>query len=395
MTRTNLIILSKEKLISIDAIIPLLMEINAAHSGVSLNIILPNRENYDLISKNTHLIRCLENLKAKIWAPRRDNKLWILIFCIRLFMKMAFSKNYIIKFGDTLFKHKTFIKLLKKFSSITEIKALIMPNTVDFNRIINLQFDVIASKTGVKREKSSLQTDDFDFYLTTLSQQDLKRYHNVNIDKSRIINVGYVRRLPQWSKFVENEIATYQPINQGKYFVFVLSTMGKILSDFQEPEIAELLKESLMELKRFNKHILTIFRPHAITDLERLNKILKEVAYENYIIDYGHPMILAAKAEFMIGNTFSVTMFDAYYQQIPVIEYCSYDRDLFKALENSSLGGKCCDFFIDRDPKLLVKIVSTILDGKIITKRDPRFIKENFPDTPDEFFTFFDNLIDK
>ena len=63
--KKNIIVLPKEKLISIDGIIPLLLELKAKHLDCNIIFILPSRDNLALIKKNTHLWQCIETLNVK------------------------------------------------------------------------------------------------------------------------------------------------------------------------------------------------------------------------------------------------------------------------------------------------------------------------------------------
>ena len=61
----------------------------------------------------------------------------------------------------------------------------------------------------------------FDYFLTNLSRKEIQRYHNIQVEESRIIHVGYVRKLSQWSIFLNDAIESYEVINNQKYFLLL------------------------------------------------------------------------------------------------------------------------------------------------------------------------------
>jgi hypothetical protein len=169
--------------------------------------------------------------------------------------------------------------------------------------------------------------------------------------------------------------------------------MGKTLNSFQEPEIGELLRETLSVLKNYNENFHTIFRPHAITDIKKLKQILEEIGYSNFSIDYGHPMILSSNAVFAIGNFFSAALFDAYFMNVPIVEYSSYDRAFLESVGGASIAGPCCNFFIDRDACKLDETIKSLIEKKIPLTRDPAIFEECFPDTTPDILPFFGKLL--
>jgi hypothetical protein len=85
-------------------------------------------------------------------------------------------------------------------------------------------------------------------------------------------------------------------------------------------------------------------------------------------------------------------MYDAYYLGIPTAEYYRYDPEIFAKIGGQSVGGTCCDFFVHRDPKRLEEAADKLINGKVEVKRDAKFIEENFPDSPPEFYEFLDKM---
>ena len=199
--------------------------------------------------------------------------------------------------------------------------------------------------------------------------------------------------MPQWQKYMKEAIKRNRIINDGAYFLYILTSQGRRNECFEEPEVIELLQESLNILKKYNNRIKTIFKPHAITDIGKVEELLNKVNYSNYVVDYSHPFILSSKAKFVFGNFYSTTMFDAYYLGKPIVEYTQYDPEFFIKAGKQSEGSSCCDFFIQRDQKKLDEVLDGLINGDISVTRDPVFIENNFSNTPEEFYKFWRKLI--
>ena len=122
-------------------------------------------------------------------------------------------------------------------------------------------------------------------------------------------------------------------------------------------------------------------------------ELLSEVEYENYLIDYSHPMILSQKALFVIGSGFSNCMVNSYFQGVLNIEFTSYDPGLYERYGQKSYGGKMADFFfLEKDWGQLDSILQQILKGDIVVQRDKKYMSEEFPDTSKESWLFWDEL---
>ena len=197
-------------------------------------------------------------------------------------------------------------------------------------------------------------------------------------------DVGYVYKLPEWKKYAR----TLKRI-EGDYFLYILYTLESRRSNFNEPDLIEVMEESLDSLKKHN--IKTVFKPHSITNMGKLKDLLNRVNYKNYLIDYSHPYALCLNARFVFANYFSGVMMLAYYLGKPTVEYSQYDPELLKRL-GGSVGGEFCDFFINRDKKELERVLDKVMNNGFVT-RDLHFIHNTFKDTPKEFYDFWRKLL--
>ena len=128
-----------------------------------------------------------------------------------------------------------------------------------------------------------------------------------------------------------------------------------IISSIDKKQTGEsLLKETLdIILKHSNYHIL--IKPHAITDISKLETIINTRNKNRCSIVYNHIAVLSRIGDVVLGNYFSQTMPDAWIHGTKVIEYTKYDPEVLKYCNNTSVSKDFVDVFINYKPDLLIK----------------------------------------
>lgn len=392
-SRKSLVILIKSKLLSVDAILPLLLELKARLPELRTLIVVPDGKTLDVIGRNYHLGQALERAGAEIACPKRS-RLSLILWQAGLLLKLLAGRNMVIKFGSTLYRHTAFMRILKALSKTVEVKALILPFQKAFLKGVREESRLIAERSGGDPSPARLLDDSFDMLLSTLSREDVREMSEgrEDIPGGRLLGAGYLRALPAWRSFVEEAAAACPAINSGPYFLFILSCFSKRIPSFEEPALGDVFVEALGVLKKFNPRIKTVFRPHAITNLDELKRLLEKSGYSNYVIDHGHPMILSSKASFAIGTFFSMTMFDVWRQGVPTVEYACYDRVFLERLGGKSIAGDACDFFIDRDPAKLEAAVESMLSGAFKPVRKQSDVERDYPEDFGGLLDFADSF---
>jgi hypothetical protein len=392
----TIIVLLKNKLITTDAILPILMELKKRYASlIGIKLVFPNKATLKEVEKNLHLQKVLTGLQAESLFLRGAGRLSYLWKIVKLIFGILCGRTIIIKFSDeAFFKQKQLLGLLKKIAGCTEILGVLGVTTKAFRpEASNVLRTQNTSAASANEGRSLIDLETSDYVLSSMPASYIAEIYGVSVPDERLLYTGYYRGFPAWLEYVGHEKETYPVINDKDYFLYILTTLDKRLANINEPPIEELLEESLRALKKFNNRIRTVFKPHPSTNMERFGRVLDKVGYENFSIDYGHPMILSAKAKFVMANLFSTTLIDSYYLECPIIEYCQYDPRLVEMLNNKSHGQELCDFFIRRDPDKLEKIVSGVLDNEIKISRDRQYLSENFAPMPVRFFDFWDSKI--
>jgi hypothetical protein len=83
-------------------------------------------------------------------------------------------------------------------------------------------------------------------------------------------------------------------------------------------------------------------------------------------------------------------MYEAFYLDVPVVEYASYDKELCRRYGQTSSGGRCCDFFVVRDTKKLQTVLNGIMNGNTEYKIDRAFKDMIFNSKIDNLFGITD-----
>ena len=395
--KTNLIILTQEKLISIDSVIPVVMELKSRFpERFKISLIFPTSSNYEKVCENSHLLKAINEISPEIIIPDRGANIFSRgLFLVGLFLKYMFRRNIFLKYGNTLFKHASFMHILKMFSQTIEVKYQICPNTREEMRTFGVDATTRAGKAQVESSVMKFCSEEaVDYFLLTMSAEEYEKYYHIVFPyPDKIIKVGYIRRLPEWNKFFDKIVAEYK--FKENYFLFNVIYIDKRSEEYNEPTLSELHRESLLVMHKFCDRLHTVFRLHpgmTVKQTDEFNSFLAEIGYSNYSFALEHPSVLSAHAKFVFSVIFSSIMFDSYFLGVPTVEYCDYDKDFLRGFGDSSYGGKCCDFFIKRDPVQLEKCIRDIIDGKAVVARDKEFMDYNFPETEDEFYKFWEKI---
>jgi hypothetical protein len=163
------------------------------------------------------------------------------------------------------------------------------------------------------------------------------------------------------------------------YFFFPLGSLGKelVAQDHLPGEVP--FRECLQVLKAYNNDLMTVFKPAAITEMDKVYKILEEIGYKNYIVSYAHPLQICKNARFTIAYYCTTVLLDAYVLGNPTIEYVYYDSRIHNALGGKSYLDGFVDYAINRDQVALKTALDKIIYSDVKVHRDDDKIKKYFP----------------
>ena len=286
------------------------------------------------------------------------------------------------------------MKVIKRLSNTKEVLCCLEEFTSDQLRSINILTSYYFKGKGGSGDQRPF-TLDYDYIVSAKSKTLTEHYLNGNIPENKFIKCGYIRKFHGWKKYLEKNVAKEPKINKKRYFLYLVGTTGKYSDLLNQLPGKIAIEESLKILKKYNEKLFTIFKPHPHTDVKVFKEILAKTGYKNYIIDYSHPMILSSKASFVITSGFSTCMNNSFFQGITNIEFSSYDPIMYEKYGRQSYGGRIVDFFLlEKDWEKLDDIIQKIISGEITIKREKKYIDDEFPDTPPQFWLFWEKLLD-
>ena len=139
--------------------------------------------------------------------------------------------------------------------------------------------------------------------------------------------------------------------------VFILSTFEELNEINPRNSMLNLFYETITVLSSLN--IPVLLKPHVFTDLDIVEKAIKD--NKNFHITSIHPTILALNSNFFIANVYSTTFADAKSLGISTIEYTDYSKELLRATNEKSYGYEYVEYFINNNKALLAEKINDVL----------------------------------
>ncbi len=179
-------------------------------------------------------------------------------------------------------------------------------------------------------------------------------------------------RRPAWRAYLLANADRYlEPLGldqRSPFAVFILSSMDRsnLLGD--PDAFPALFEETLEILAQEAPDLPIIVKPHPATrsnflDLQRT--IIDRSPKKHVIVADLYPLLLAGRARFFIGNTFSSTFASAHLCGVPTIEYSHYCADALKASGGGSMRADLVTHFINRDPEQLRQRLRELLAAPV------------------------------
>ena len=351
-----------KKLISCDTILPITLEIKKENPKVKINYITFDMKTYNIIKDNVNIFNLInEHSKFSVlgWGIIKKTRLLSRIFKILHIFKIIIT-SLLSKVINIHFKG------LEKFP-FSLIYFLNKKNTYLFDsncwgenkNILFADYILHGSSRNIADTKIFPPFKNYTYLVAFDKNWYQFKYAEKNKKNTYIIKPS--RSFPFWlnciKKEAKNEILQkpYWYKKNKNYLVYVVGTLDSDISSIDQKHSGEsLLKETLdIILKHSNYHIL--LKPHAITDISRLETIVNTRDKNRCSIVYNHIAVLSRICDIVLGNYFSQTMPDAWINGAKVIEYTKYDNEVLKYCNNTSVSKNFVDVFINYKPKILIQ----------------------------------------
>ena len=349
---SGVIVFVKNKLISLDTIIPVLLELKESYN-ISSTIIVFDRLAHEGIKSNVVIRDVVKYIGSELYISRGVNnriirKVVIFSSLFMLMIKAVFGYK-IIHFGILdIFPFKYIFSSFKRNVYFSQHDSFL--HTYD-------KYDYLFSKSS-KKDTPNLIGDNIIVFNDGMEGLD-----QISKDKN-IYFFGETRTRKIWIDYAKrNENYYFSKYHGGLdyskgFVVFILSTFGELKSiKNYKSGMLDLFHNTIEVLSSFDVQIL--LKPHVFTDMDIVCNAIKDK--ENMNITYLHPTILSLNSKLFISNYYSTTLADAHSLNVPTIEYSNYSDLLLEASNNKSIGYQYVDYFINDNKKLLTETIKNTL----------------------------------
>jgi len=356
----NLEIFLGNKLISCDTVVPLIMSLKKINKNLRVNYnILDNKSYVDI--KTNHLLYNAIKQTGKFYLRGSSSsknkfhkiilKVKLSIFLFILFIKLILGKIKIIHFG--VFSNHPF-KLLE-YLFPKEIYFMEASCFLKHKNVILL--DNIVIKRSSKKRKLMSSKNILYFNKNFFRDYNISNKNKVLMKCPRIYRTWYEYITEYGIKKVKSQLNDLHYDYDKGYFIYILGYIGHLDFIYNKNTIEELIPRTIKLLSQYGRGLPILIKPHAITDMNILNKILIKYNYNNVHISYLHPAALAINAKLVVSNYFSVTQSDAHFFGAKTVEYTHYSKLALEKTNGESMNPYYIDHFINNEPKKFQKII--------------------------------------
>jgi hypothetical protein len=363
MHRTVAVFLNR-KLISCDTILPLLLELKVRVPEVKVKIWIPDRETFEAIRQNLVLGEVARNV-GRIYVLSGGG-----LTRLGRIQHRFLTGFRLVKLGiEALLGQAAFIHFkalskwpLKAFYYAASGKTFLAENdSYGFTELMSKVTFLIDEVPLTKLAPPAGQ-------LIAFSDNWHLLKHPALAEVPRHM-FGPTRLRGAWLEFIKSKADHYLGLELARagmgtaeeFLVVMLGFFGP-LAYMRDPDVVEeLLQETLEELVAAADGHPILVKPHVITDMKKLQRIIDSVPGARILVSYLHPMVLATRARLVVANYYTTTLVDCHYMGVPTIEYSHYNDRALQLTAGRSMRPEVVDYFINHDRELLRETLEKLL----------------------------------
>jgi hypothetical protein len=348
----EIVVIVKNKLMTTDVVLPILIELKEKHNTSSL-ILVHDELAYKGINENVVIRDAIDYVGRKIYVGGGKHKLFRKIIKLFWLSNLAFkllTGSKVLHFG--IFEVFPYSILGKIFA-----KNIFMLQGNSFTHSYN-RYNKLLGKKAVPYKKHYISKN-----VVLFNDNDFKGMLD---DNCRVYKFGGTRIRPVWMNYVNarseyyfNKYHSDIDLSNG-CIVLILSYFGRLPAMRLPDESLKILLGKTIEVFDSVKGDIPVFiKPHVFTDLNIVDEYIK--GKSGYHMTYLHPSVLSTKAKVFVCNTYSITMADANFSGVKTIEYADYSSNLLKISKGKSVGYEYIDEFIINNQGEFKKTLKEIL----------------------------------
>ncbi len=349
------------KLITCDTILPFVVDLKKYNPDLKVKFITFNLATLNVIYKNTNLINIINEygtINVLGWLKTDYGKI------LRILCKVIHILKIILY--SIIFKSKNIhFKGLEHFP-FNLIYLINKNNTYLFEgNCWGHSLNVFkADDIFYENKKRGIEEKEFKSYkyLVSFSQDwpqikfcGRKKKFNYLIPSTRL-SKNWLNTCKKHAEFILTSKPKWmnEKFKNKKKILYVLGSLGKFPTIDKSCTGESLLYDTL-DLILQNTDCIILLKPHAITDIARLNLIINKFNTNRVFITYNHIAVISYYCDYALANYFSYALTDAWVNGIKTIEYTKYDKEVLIISNGESLEPKYIDSFINDNPQELIK----------------------------------------
>ena len=370
---SNIEIFLGNKLISCDVVVPFILSLKKIDNQINVNYNIFDYKSFLSIKQNEFLYFSLRKTGKLYFRGKlnKNNNLDTIIFRIKsfffllkIFIKLFMGKTKIFHFGVFGFGPFNLLRILF-YKNI----FLVESNCWVEHKNGKIVDNIVSTRGSAKKDRIIMLSKNIIYF----NKYFLKNYNTNNInpillENPRKFRTWYDHVVKYGVPKVQSQLESLNYDYYKGYFVYILGYIGKIDKMNYANSVEILIHKTLKLLHKYGNGIPVFIKPHIITDIILLNKILKKYNYANVHITYLHPAALAVNAKLVISNSYSITQADADFFGAQTVEYSDYSDVALEATKGQSENPNYIKYFINNDPEKFKKVIKNSLASKAKNK---------------------------
>jgi len=398
MKNRIIFIFLKNKIISLDSIIPFAFEMNK-QCGFKFVFVVFDKGTYNAIKYDNvvlydaintiGLLSCIQGPKE---FPKIIRKIVFLFNIVSISFKVNFYNSLLLHFGGLDEKPLVFIRWLfpannRILCESSSYGRYINKKNIDLGGIVTKKaYDIYQYRTDdlscfkLRNKKSSLNTSillGFDKSWNYFKHKDAYKVKRIVFENSR--------NSPAWIDFLSERSNNYVGrelkflnLNSKSIISFVI---GRLMLKYHTSELtrlhAEAFKNSLISLAKYSKDYPIFIKPKVYDDMDMLKKFINEISKKykvNFILTELHPLILASKSVLSVFVSNTTVINDFYLSGIPIVQNLTG----FSGEYLDKMTSPLASHVVNNSNNNFDRIIEGVLDGKKhLSNRFPNKIESN------------------
>ena len=358
--KKRLLVFINRKLMSYDHILPFLFELKKYQPTAKIEIWFPDFDTYLEIKKNIFIYESGIDIADFYIISSRQFKGFQRIFNkINISLKLGYRILLAVLFKITFIHYRLLdskpFSTLKYFNKSNTFLA--ENDSYGYTKIMNhINFLKVSSIDYNRQNINFLQ------FSNCWSQKNPKLgdFLNFGTPKKSDVWINHVKSVSE--EYIRSEYKAYSIEYPSNMIPIMLGYFGGLIHQTSIDAQELLLVETLEVLKDSKSNALILLKPHMISDLKIVYKVIKLFPELNIFITYLHPMILATQAKFVIANDYSTSLNDFKVMGVNTIEYASYNNQALELTSGKSMRPEYVDYFINHDKLLLSETIKKLVN---------------------------------